>query len=358
MPGLSLFAVSQPLLSAALAVSGPSAPVASASLSLDTAAFSRTHPVPLAPQGWTLIAQDQTDLPEGGAQTPAGQEPQTAPGQDNEIIIEGSYGPPKSDPAERINAESYRITQAVDKALVEPLAHAYRDGLPGPLRDGLGNVVRNLGEPSNALNFLLQGKVGKAFETLGRLAINSTLGIGGLIDIAGKPGIGLPYRRNGFANTFGYYGVGSGPYLYIPVAGATSARDLFGNTLDQLLLPVTVGKPFSKTEYAVTYFVVNGLDSRIAFDDELAEIRASEDPYAMRRDTYLARRKREIAALKGEVIPEPEVEDVKAPVEMEPVDMEPVESDAAAPSDIVPPQSDLSLPERVQLTASDAPGER
>lgn len=326
MPSLSLLAASPPLLSAALSVAGPP-PVPAA-------------PLPLAPLEWSLTPVQEA-VPPG-----AGPEPEPEAGQDgddseqgNEIIIEGSYGPPATDPAERINAESYRITQAVDQAFVEPLAYAYRDGLPGPLRDGLGNVVKNLGEPSNALNFLLQGKVGKAFETVGRLAINSTLGLGGLIDVAGKPGIGLPYRRNGFANTAGFYGVGPGPYLYLPVTGATSVRDVIGSTLDQLLLPVAVGKPFNTYEFAGTYFVVNGLDARLEVDAELAEIRATDDPYGVRRDTYLERRKREIAALKGETLPAPEAE--TAPL-----------------SDNPPPLSGLSLPERLQLTALAAPDGR
>ncbi|MDP4604841.1 MAG: VacJ family lipoprotein [Erythrobacter sp.] len=324
MPSLSLLAASPPLLSAALSAAGPP-PLPAAAL-------------PLAPLEWTLTAAQDSAPPGAEPEPEAGQDADDSE-QGNEIIIEGSYGPPATDPVERINAESYRITQAVDQAFVEPLAYAYRDGLPGPLRDGLGNVVKNLGEPSNALNFLLQGKVGKAFETVGRLAINSTLGLGGLIDVAGKPGIGLPYRRNGFANTAGFYGIGPGPYLYLPVTGATSVRDVIGSTLDQLLLPVTVGKPFNTYEFAGTYFVVNGLDARLEVDAELAEIRESDDPYGMRRDTYLERRKREIAALKGETLPEPEAE-------------------TAPPSENPPPQSGLSLPERLQLTAVAAPGGR
>lgn len=321
MPNLALLTVSQPLLSAALAVPGvpPRAP-----------------DLPVTALEWSLQQAE-------GAEPPAGEEP--PPEEMNEIVVEGDYGPPEGDPVEKFNAESYRLTQAVDEAVIEPVAYAYRDGLPGPVRDGLGNVVRNLGEPSNALNFLLQGKIGKAFGSLGRLAINSTLGLGGLIDVAGKPGIGIPYRRNGFANTLGYYGVGPGAYLYLPVTGATTVRDLVGSTLDQALLPFAVGKPFDQPEYAVTYFVVNGLDQRLEFDAELAEIAASDDPYAMRRDTYLAKREREIAALKGEVVPEDEA--------VQPEDMEDV---TAAPhtSDSPP----LSLIEQVQITARTAPATR
>lgn len=319
MPSLSLLATSPPMLSAALAAIGPMPATLPSAASL-----------PVTPLVWSL-AQAETPQDAGSDSGPQSDEDE----QGNEIIIEGSYGPPESDPVEQINAESYRITQAVDQAFVEPLAYAYRDGLPGPLRDGLGNVVRNLGEPSNALNFLLQGKVGKALETVGRLAINSTLGLGGLIDIAGKPGIGLPYRRNGFANTAGFYGVGPGPYLYLPVTGATSVRDVIGSTLDQLLLPVAVGKPFNSYEFAGTYFVVNGLDQRLEFDEEIATIRESDDPYGLRRETYLAQRRRDIAALKGEPISE---EDAQWLEELEELKAAP----APAEETVVPPASDTA----------------
>ncbi|ASJ89905.1 VacJ family lipoprotein [Porphyrobacter sp. CACIAM 03H1] len=279
MPGLGLIATSPSLLGAALAAA-PLPPPAQVPVA---------DVVPLA---WSLAAAQEAGPPAQEDEPPVG-----------EIVVEGEIGPPKSDPMERVNEESYRLTQAVDQALVEPVAYAYRDGLPGPVRDGLGNVVRNLGEPSNALNFLLQGKVGKAFETLGRMAINTTIGVGGLFDVAGKKA-DLPYRRNGFANTMGYYGVGPGPYLYLPVTGATSVRDLAGSTLDQLLLPLAVGKPFNRPAYAATYFVVNGLDQRLEFDEEIESIRNADDPYRLRRETYLARRRQDIAELKGEPISE------------------------------------------------------
>lgn len=316
MPDLAFITLAQPLIGAVLAV--PVLPPAAA-----------VPPPEMAALTWSLQAAPQ-DQPPAEEDTPPTQD-------DTEIVVEGEYGPPAGDPVEQFNAEAYRISNAVDEAVIEPIAYAYRDGLPEPIRDGLGNVVKNLGEPSNALNFLLQGKVGKAFGSLGRLAINSTLGLGGLIDIAGKPGIGIPYRRNGFANTMGFYGVGPGPYLYLPVTGATSLRDIIGSTLDQSLLPFAVGKPFNQPEYAVTYFVVNGLDQRLEVDAELAEIRASDDPYAARRDTYLAKRAREIAELKGEAVAEPEA----AP--------------APAPAPDAPP---LSLIEQVQLTARGIPATR
>ena len=245
---------------------------------------------------WSLTQAQENEGPPGEGE---------AEDDENEIVVQGEVGPVDRDPMVAVNEASFRITQQVDAALVEPLADGYRSGLPGPLRDGLGNVVRNLREPANFLNFLLQGKIGKAAETLVRFSINSTLGLGGLIDMAEKPGIGLPYRRNGFANTLGFYGVGGGPYLYVPVAGATTVRDLIGNTLDQGLLPFVVGKPFDTPEYGIPLFVVTNLDSRVALDEEIERLNETVDPYGARRDIYLYRRARDIALLKGEDPPEP-----------------------------------------------------
>ncbi len=323
MPSLFAMVTSQPLLGAVLSAASPLPP-----------------PAPMVvPVAWSLTPPSE-DAP---AAPPAPPPPAEGEGEEEltEITVEGEYGPPKADPMERINEESYRLTQAVDQAVVEPIAYAYRDGLPEPVRDGLGNVVRNLGEPSNALNFLLQGKIGKAFGALGRLAINSTFGLGGLFDVAGKRKI-VPYRRNGFANTLGYYGVGPGPYLYLPVTGATSVRDLAGSTIDQLLLPLAVGKPFNRPAYAAGYFVVNGLDQRLTFDEEIAAIRSTDDPYFLRRQTYLAQRRRDIAQLKGEPVSE---EDAEWLAELEALKRASVPA-ASEPAPAEPPAS----PEAVIIT--------
>lgn len=357
MPGLALLSTSPALLSAALGAAMPGAhgpridpdPAAwhlVAATEAGPAGATAARPQPerrtVLPLGWSLAAtqdaQDAPTAPPVGAQPPV-----------TEIIVEGEVGPPKSDPMEAVNEGSYRVTQAVDEAVVEPLSNFYRDGLPEPVRDGLGNVVKNLGEPSVALNFLLQGKVGKAFETLGRLAINSTVGVGGLFDVAGKKAE-LPYRRNGFGNTLGFYGVGPGPYLYLPVIGATSLRDLAGRTLDQLLLPTFVGEPFNRIEYAAGYFVINGLDQRLEFEEELAGIRASDDPYRLRRETYLAQRRRDIAQLKGEPISErdrlwlEELEELKAASAAAPV------SDPAPAEGVPAPIEAPANPENLLIT--------
>src|SRR3546814_4173394 len=98
----------------------------------------------------------------------------------------------------------------------------------------------------NFLNFLLQFKIGKAAETLGRFVVNTTFGVGGLVDVAKTKPFNLPYRRNGFANTLGFYGVEPGPYFYLPLVGPTTLRDMAGNGIALLVLPTTVGAPFNR----------------------------------------------------------------------------------------------------------------
>lgn len=283
-------------------------------------------PQNILPLSWSLAeihAEPQVQPSESG-QTPSEEsEPvEGEQGDSNEIVVEGEYGPPEGDPMAAVNETSYRIVQDIDSALIGPLAYGYRDGLPDPVRDGLSNVVRNLREPANFLNFLLQFKIGDAFETLGRFAINSTVGVGGLFDVAGNDTFNLPYRRNGFANTLGYYGVDTGAYLYLPIAGATTVRDLIGDTLDQAVLPIAFGKPFNTPEYGVPYFVISNLDTRLEIDNELAAIEGAVDPYAARRDSYLYYREREIALLKGEEPPErpsivTEIEEIADEIEQE-----------------------------------------
>lgn len=198
-----------------------------------------------------------------------------------------------------INAKSYAVTQSVDQAVVGPVAMGYRKVVPSPIRSGLHNAIFNLREPTIFVNYIVQLKPGKAAETLGRFAINSTVGIAGFIDIAKRHPFHLPRRQNGFADSFGYYGIKPGPYLFLPLVGPTTLRDLIGGGLDRLLLPVAVGQPFNQLAYSIPTGVVSSLDHRVEIDDRLSRIRGGGNPYAAMRADYLARRQTEIDALRG-----------------------------------------------------------
>jgi phospholipid-binding lipoprotein MlaA len=215
------------------------------------------------------------------------------------IVVTANQGPPKGDPIAVVNEVSFGAVQSVDKAIIAPIAYGYRDGLPAPIRDGLHNVLNNLDEPIVFLNFLLQLKIGKAAETVGRFAINSTIGVAGLFDFAKKHPINLPRRSNGLADTLGYYGVGPGPYLFLPVFGSTTVRDLLGRVVDLSLLPATVGKPFTNPIVSGTKGVLSSIDDRVENDVILTRVQESGNPYAAMREYYLMKRRAEIDVLKG-----------------------------------------------------------
>ena len=217
---------------------------------------------------------------------------------ENEIIVTGRISVP-GDPFQNINAESYAITQAVDKAVVAPTANAYEKVVPEPVRNGLRNFANNLHEPSVFVNFLLQLKPGKAAETAGRFLVNSTVGVAGLFDIAKRKPVNLPRRLNGFADTMGCYGIKPGPFLFLPVIGATTVRDLIGGSLDAISIPNFAGNSLSQPAVAIPSSIARELDKRVEFDEELEIIRNSNDPYVAAREYYLQKRQHQIEGLCG-----------------------------------------------------------
>lgn len=198
-----------------------------------------------------------------------------------------------------INQATFKVTEAVDKALVGPVAMAYKNGLPGPIRSGLHNFFYNLTEPVNIINFVLQLKPVSAARTLARFGINTTLGVAGLLDVAKRQPFNLHYRPNGVANTLGYYGIGPGPYMFLPFVGPTSVRDLIGTLVDQVVLPVSFGKPFNSPYYVLPANTVQTLDYRVIIDDDLNKVRQSGHAYSSYREIYLETRREEIEALHG-----------------------------------------------------------
>lgn len=266
----------------------------------------QTSPTPPPPQQST--APEAAPAPD--AQTPPARDP-------SDVTVTGRRGPPPGDPMEAVNVQVYDATQAVDRALVGPIAIGYREVLPKPIRGGLRNALRNLTEPVVFVNDLLQFKPGRAARTFARFVTNSTVGVAGVLDVAASKSINIKYRYNGFGNTLGYHGVRAGPYLYVPVLGPTTARDLFGRIVDIFTLPLTVGFPFNDIRFTAPTASLRSLDYRAEIDEDLRAFRRDNpNPYAARRDQYLQLRKAEIEALHSHrtaPAPDPASPPAKAP---------------------------------------------
>jgi phospholipid-binding lipoprotein MlaA len=293
--------IAPPAIALALAVSAPMSDVAPGPLLQEQTS-------PAAPEsGETLTIEPVA--PEPVMVDPVTIEPvMVAPGEapGDDVIVVTARAKDPADPLANINAQSYEAIQAVDAAVIGPVAMGYEKGVPAPLRSGLRNFLRNLEEPVIALNYLLQLKPGRAVKSVGRFAINSTFGVAGLVDVAKREPFNLPYTPNGFANTFACYGIGPGPYFFLPLIGPTTLRDVIGVTMDRTALPVIVGKPFNRPYYAIPANVIDSLNDRIEIDGQLEKIREeSADPYTATRELYLRQRKAELASIcpkKGETV--------------------------------------------------------
>ena len=198
-----------------------------------------------------------------------------------------------NDPFEKVNRRFYAINRGIDRAILRPAALGYEKITPGPLRRGLHHMIANLGEPLVFLNDLLQLKIGKAAKTAVRFATNSTVGLGGLVDAATSAG--LEHHDNDFGTTLARYGLPSGPYVFLPLLGPSTVRDLIGSGVDMAANPLKVPKFEGLRAVKTTTILVGGLDQRASAETDLEAIESmGTDSYATMRSLYLQNRLAEI----------------------------------------------------------------
>jgi phospholipid-binding lipoprotein MlaA len=211
------------------------------------------------------------------------------------------------DPMENFNRKIFDFNQVVDKHVLVPAAKAYRAGLPEPVRDSIHDFLNNLQEPLIFANDTLQGRLDHAKDSAIRFVLNSTIGMAGLVDVAGRWGI--PYRENDLGITFGVWGIPEGPYLVVPILGPSDPRDLAGEGIQAYGDPwnrLVSGNPW--TLYWIPYARggVAGIDQRARYLDTLADIeRTSLDYYATIRSLYRQRRAALVRGEHGNLPPNP-----------------------------------------------------
>ncbi len=192
---------------------------------------------------------------------------------------------PVSDPAEGFNRAMYGVNDALDRAILEPAAKGYRAVTPSFARAGVRNFLRNLRGPVIFVNDVLQVEPTRAGTTATRFVINSTLGVVGLFDVAGA--MGLERHDEDFGQTLGVWGVGPGPYFYLPLMGPTNLRDGFGRVVDTAFNPLTWAEFDNEEEFTATRIVFGALSTREELIETIDDLRAtSTDPYVTVRSTY------------------------------------------------------------------------
>ena len=189
------------------------------------------------------------------------------------------------DPWEATNRDVFAFDVWVEHNIARPVDDGYRAAVPEPAREGVHNITSNLHEPIVLANDVLQGDAKKAVKTLGRIVINSTVGLGGLIDVASK--LGIPYHENDFGITLGKGGAAEGSYLVLPFAGPMPPRDLVGTGVDVAFDPLTWTKFHGRDTWMVVRFGIGTLDAETSRIDAVETIeRSSIDFYATTRNLY------------------------------------------------------------------------
>ena len=213
------------------------------------------------------------------------------------------------DPFESFNRGVYQFNEQLDRAVLKPVAEGYRMVLPEFVRQSVSNVFSNLNDVRVGLNNTLQGKFTTAYSDFGRVMINSTLGVLGLFDIASEAGI--EKHDEDFGQTLGWWGVGNGPFLMLPILGPSTVRDTAGLGVDYFTDPVTYVDPSRSQNQLMGTRIVDRraelLDAKKVLDA------AALDQYEFLRDAYLQRRRNLIydgkpPVDKSMVLPPPEAE--------------------------------------------------
>lgn len=220
----------------------------------------------------------------------------------------GGCGDTQRDPLEPLNRRTFAFNLALDRAVIKPVARAYRFLLPEAVRDGIRGVVDNLKEPRVFLNDLLQGRGTAAGITAKRFVINSTVGLAGIRDPAAR--WGLPRQSGDFGQTLYAWGVADGPYLVLPFFGPSSVRDGVGLGVDLYANPVAqAGSPDVRREVGFATGAADGIDLRSRNIETLDELeRSSLDFYAYLRSVTRQQRQSVLREAKAPTGTQPDEE--------------------------------------------------
>ena len=201
------------------------------------------------------------------------------------------------DPLEPFNRGVFQFNEAVDSAVLRPVAQGYVAVVPSPVRTGVGNFFANLRDAWSALNAALQARPQPAAENFMRFSVNTFLGLGGVLDIASE--MGIPRTTLDFGHTLGRWGVPSGPYLVLPLLGPSSVREAVALPIDRRGDPVSQGVDDVATRNSAQALRLVDTRASLLRAGELLE-QAALDKYGFTRDAYLARRQSQIDAPRGE----------------------------------------------------------
>ena len=226
-----------------------------------------------------MIAAGCASSPQQNAMADESQVANEAESMDDETMATEEKNP---DPWENMNRRMFKMNDNLDRILLKPVAKAYNKVMPNFLLRAVDNVFGNLGDIGDAINNLLQGKVKESASDVGRVLVNSTIGLGGLFDPASK--MNLVDHDEDFSQTLAKWGVPNGPYLVLPLVGPTTLRDLLTSPVDTRLDPLRYHYPTSHRNIIYGVDIIHSRSGLLA-----AESVIFGDRYTFIRDAYLQR---------------------------------------------------------------------
>ncbi len=195
-----------------------------------------------------------------------------------------------NDPWVGFNRSMHKFNDSLDKAIIAPAARGYRAVVPKPIRQGVSNFFENLADIITAINNLLQGKPKEALSDTTRVLVNTTLGVGGLFDIATR--MKLEKHHEDFGQTLAVWGVKNGPYIVLPILGPSTLRDTTGTIVDISMHPLSNVSEDEIVYSSVGLYVVDERAELLEASDILEQ--AALDPYIFQRDAYYQARQHAI----------------------------------------------------------------
>lgn len=211
--------------------------------------------------------------------------------KEEEDFLKEEPQPSIADPLEPLNRVFFVFNDKLYFWLLKPVATGYKAVTPEPVRVGIRNLFYNLGFPIRFVNCMLQGKVERAGDEIARFVINSTIGMGGLLDVATNK---CEIKRNeeDLGQTFGFYGMGSSFYIHWPILGPSSVRDTLGRVGDYFLDPLHYMDP---TKYRLALNAFDGVnETSLTIGDYESLKKAALDPYIALRDAFYQNRRSKI----------------------------------------------------------------
>lgn len=199
-----------------------------------------------------------------------------------------------NDPYESVNRRIHERTKSTDRAVVRPVAVSYATNVPRGVQAGIGNFATNFATPGMVVNDILQMQAEDALVNSYRFAVNTVLGLGGLIDVAGL--VGVPLRKTDFGETLHFWRVQEGAYLSLPVLGPSTERDLAGRAGDLFLNPLSYLIPSPERYVATAAGAIDRVGERGRYASKVdGLLHDGTDSYARTRDAYLQARRSKLS---------------------------------------------------------------